>query len=64
MKKERKMKLSKLKIAKMNYYTVKGGVASNACVTIEMECVTHFCNTDVTDCIPTTAGSRNGNSLK
>ncbi len=62
MKKERKIKLSKLKIAKVNHIAAKGGVNSNACATVEVECFTNECNTDETDC-RTTVGTRNGNSL-
>lgn len=62
MKKERKMKLSKLKIAKINHFTIKGGVDSNACTTVDIACFTNECNTDETDC-RTTTNTRNSDSL-
>lgn len=63
MKKERKIKLSKMKIAKIDYLTAKGGGTSDTCITIEKECPTNACETDINNTCKTTTNTRNSDSL-
>lgn len=60
MKKEKKIKLSKFTIAKIDNLQLKGGVASNACAS--EACITDDCTSIITTC-RTTLGSRTSDSL-
>ncbi len=63
MKKERKMKFSKFKIAKINHLQLKGGVNSNACET-NVNCLTiETCSPDPTDSCTPTVQTRTDDSL-